>query len=109
VRAVIENREGKLKPGMFVYASIDARDEDRDDAAGLAVPVTAVTNVDGREVVFVQTAERTFELRPVELGEASRDWVGIRTGLSEGELVVVEGTFTLKSEILKEGLAEHDH
>jgi cobalt-zinc-cadmium efflux system membrane fusion protein len=109
VRAVIENREGKLKPGMFVYASIDARDEDRDDAAGLAVPVTAVANVEGREVVFVQTAERTFELRPVELGEASRDWVGIRTGLSEGELVVVEGTFTLKSEILKEGLAEHDH
>jgi hypothetical protein len=35
--------------------------------------------------------------------------VGIRTGLSEGELVAVEGTFTLKSEILKEGLAEHDH
>jgi len=108
-RAVIENPDGKLKPGMFVYASIVAGSEDGDVAMRLAIPVPAVAKVDGRDVVFVQTASRSFELRPVVLGEASQDWVEIRSGLTEDEVIAVEGVFTLKSEILKGGLEEHDH
>jgi cobalt-zinc-cadmium efflux system membrane fusion protein len=108
-RVVIENPDGKLKPGMFVYASIDAGNEDGHQATRLAIPVSAVAKVDGRDVVFVQTAGRTFELRPVVLGEATEDWVEIRSGLTEGEMIAVEGAFTLKSEILKGGLEEHDH
>jgi len=108
-RAVIANPDGKLKPGMFVYASIDAGDENGDDAPRLAIPVPAVATVDGRDVVFVQTDERTFALRPVVLGEVSRDWVEIRSGLAEGENIAVQGVFTLKSEVLKDGLAGHDH
>jgi len=108
-RAVIENPEGTLKPGMFVYASIETRREDGDRAQRLAVPVSAVANVDGRDVVFTQTADRTFELRPVVLGEASQEWVEIRSGLDEGEMIAVEGVFTLKSELLKGGLEGHDH
>ena len=36
-RAVIDNTDGKLKPGMFVYASIEVRneDDDRDEAPGV--------------------------------------------------------------------------
>lgn len=108
-RALIENPDGKLKPGMFVYASIDAKKESGAKAQRLAIPPSAVARVDGRDVVFVQTADRTFELRHVALGEASRDWVEVRFGLAEGEAIVVEGVFTLKSEILKGGLEEHDH
>ena len=108
-RAVIENPDGKLKPGMFVYASIDAGDEQGDDAPRLAIPVPAVATVDGRDVVFVQTDERTFDVRPVIIGEASRGWVEIRSGLAEGEIIAVQGVFTLKSEVLKGGLAGHDH
>jgi cobalt-zinc-cadmium efflux system membrane fusion protein len=107
-RAVIENQEGTLKPGMFVYAGIDTRDEEN-DAQHLAVPATALANVDGEDAVFVQTADRTFELRHVVVGEANQDWVEIRSGLVEGEMVAVEGAFTLKSEILKGGLEGHDH
>jgi cobalt-zinc-cadmium efflux system membrane fusion protein len=108
-RAVIENPDGKLKPGMFVYASIDAGDENGGDAPRLAIPVPAVATVDGRDVVFVQLDGRTFALRPVVLGEVSRDWVEIRSGLAEGEIIAVQGVFTLKSELLKDGLAGHDH
>jgi cobalt-zinc-cadmium efflux system membrane fusion protein len=108
-RAVIENRERELKPGMFVYASIEGRTEDGDVPRRLAVPVNAVASVERRDVVFVQTAERTFELRPVELGETSGDWVEIRSGLSAGESIAVAGVFTLKSEVLKGGLEEHHH
>jgi cobalt-zinc-cadmium efflux system membrane fusion protein len=108
-RAQIENPDGKLKPGMFVYATIDAASEHEDEERRLSIPISAVAEVDGREVVFVQTAERTFELRPVALGNASQDWVEIRAGLTEGETIAVEGVFTLKSEILKGGLEEHGH
>jgi cobalt-zinc-cadmium efflux system membrane fusion protein len=108
-RALIENPDRKLKPGMFVYASIDARNEGGDEATRLSIPVSAVAKVDGRDVVFVQTADRTFELQPVVLGTVSKDWVEIRSGLTEGQMIAVEGVFTLKSEILKDGLEEHGH
>ena len=108
-RAVIENPDGELKPGMFVYARIEARSEDGAGATRLAIPMSAVGRVDGRDGVFVQTGERMFEIRPVVLGEASRDWVEIRSGLTEGETIAVEGVFILKSELLKGGLEGHDH
>jgi cobalt-zinc-cadmium efflux system membrane fusion protein len=108
-RAVVENPDGKLKPGMFVYASIEEADEDGGETPRLAIPPSAVAKVDGRDVVFVQTAERTFEPRPVALGQATLDWVAVRSGLAEGETIAMEGVFILKSELLKGGLEEHDH
>jgi cobalt-zinc-cadmium efflux system membrane fusion protein len=107
-RAVIDNPQGELKPGMFVYASIEGR-ERGGDAPRLAVPAMAVAGLQGRDVVFVQTAERTFELRTVVLGETSGDWIEIRSGLTEGESIAISGVFTLKSEVLKGGLEEHHH
>ena len=108
-RAVIDNPDGELKPGMFVYASIEGRARGGLAPSSLAVPTAAAASVKGQDVVFVQSAERTFELRPVVLGEASGDWVEIRSGLTEGESIAVSGVFTLKSEALKGGLEEHHH
>jgi len=108
-RAVIDNPDGELKPGMFVYASVERRTENAAAPSRLAVPTTAVASVEGRDVVFVQAAARAFELRPVVLGESGGDWVEIRSGLTGGESIAVAGVFTLKSEVLKGGLEEHDH
>ena len=108
-RAAIDNPDGELKPGMFVYASIEARSEDAGGAPRLAVPMAAVASVEGRDVVFMQTAERAFEPRPVVLGEASGGWIVIRSGLNEGEAIAATGIFTLKSELLKGGLEGHSH
>ncbi len=108
-RAVIDNPDGELKPGMFVYASIEGRKDDDVAPSGLALPTSAVASVEGRDVVFVQSAERTFEIRAVVLGEASGGWVEIRSGLGEGDSIAVSGVFTLKSEVLKGGLEEHHH
>ena len=108
-RAVIDNPDGELKPGMFVYASIEGRRHEGVAPSRLAAPTTAVASIDGQDVVFVQSAERTFEIRPVVLGEASGDWVEIGSGLTEGESIAVSGVFTLKSEVLKGGLDEHHH
>jgi len=108
-RAVIDNPDGELKPGMFVYASVEGRTGKGAAASRLAVPTTAVAGVEGRDAVFVQSAERAFEVRPVVLGERGGDWVEIRSGLAEGESIAVTGVFTLKSEVLKGGLEEHHH
>ncbi len=108
-RAVIDNPDGELKPGMFVYASIEARTGDGTATPRLAVPKSATASVEGQGVVFVLSGERTFEVRPVVLGQASSDWIEVRSGLSEGESIAVSGVFTLKSELLKGGLEEHHH
>jgi len=108
-RAVIDNPEGELKPGMFVYASIEGQRAEGGATVSLAVPTTAVASVEGRDVVFVESAERTLEVRPVALGETSGDWIEIRSGLTEGESIAVSGVFALKSEVLKGGLEEHHH
>jgi len=108
-RAVIDNPDAELKPGMFVYATIEGHVEDSSTAAALAVPTRAVANVEGRDVVFVKVDEHSFEVRAVTLGSVSGEWVEVRSGLSEGEPVAVEGVFTLKSEVLKGGLEEHHH
>lgn len=108
-RAVIDNPEGELKPGMFVYAGIEGRADDPSAAASLALPAKAVASIEGRDVVFVRTAEREFEPRTVVLGRSGGEWVEIRSGLTEGESVAVAGVFTLKSELLKGGLDEHHH
>ena len=108
-RALIRNEDGKLKPGMFVYATVEAPGTDRAVTTVLSVPKAAIARLEGSDVVFVQTAERTFEVRHVALGQAGQEWVEVREGLDEGEAIAVQGVFTLKSEVLKGGLEEHHH
>ena len=108
-RAVIDNSEGKLKPGMFVYAEIAAT-ADADAAADVpAVPVSAVARIDDRDYVFVSDVEGAFERREVRLGRRWGDWSEVLGGVEVGERVAVAGAFALKSELLKGGLEGHDH
>ena len=108
-RAVIDNPAGELKPGMFVYASIDTRGADASATPVLAVPTAAVASLQGQTVVFVQVDERSFEAREVVLGETHAEWAEVSSGLVEGEPIAVSGVFTLKSELLKGGLEGHEH
>lgn len=108
-RAVIDNPELDLKPGMFVYATIETLADDGARQPILAVPVGAATDIDGTSVVFVEEGERTFEIRPVVLGEVAGEWVEVRAGLAEGESIAISGVFTLKSEVKKGGLEGHEH
>jgi cobalt-zinc-cadmium efflux system membrane fusion protein len=98
VRLVADNPQGKLKPGMFVAATIDlGHCED-----AVHVPAHAVLSDEGRHFVFVKLAEDLWTRRHVELGHRDRDMVEIRRGLADGELIVAGGGFMFKSEVLKE-------
>jgi len=103
-RVEIDNRTGKLKAGMFATATI-ASWEGGEEKTVLAIPATAVQRIEGKPVVFVQAGELSFARRWVTLGESFDQWVEVVSGVEEGEQVVSEESFTLKSELLKDTLA----
>jgi cobalt-zinc-cadmium efflux system membrane fusion protein len=94
VRVLFEadNREGRLRPGMFVDVAIGQGG--RKDV--LAVPVGAVVEEEGRAFVFVHTTPESFEPRPVVLGGRDGEWREVREGLKAGERVVVGGVAALR-------------
>jgi multidrug efflux pump subunit AcrA (membrane-fusion protein) len=105
-RVEIGSAGGRLKPGMFVEASIASAGERR----ALVVPETALQDDSGRSVVFVRTGERTFARREVRIGARSGGAVEILEGLAAGEIVVTSGSFLLKSELRKGSLEDgHGH
>jgi cobalt-zinc-cadmium efflux system membrane fusion protein len=102
LRAVADNAERALKPGMFVTVELPA-------AAGgsvLQVPLTAVQEHEGRSFVFVHVDRDSFERRDVRLGRHDAKATEILAGIAVGDRVVVNGGFALKSRMLAELLAE---
>jgi Cu(I)/Ag(I) efflux system membrane fusion protein len=72
----------------------------------IVVPASAVQQIDDTHVVFVPGAEGEFRARHVEAGRQSGDKIEILQGLAEGDKVVVGGSFSLKSEMLKSRMIE---
>lgn len=102
VRCVVPNADGALKLDMFVKVKLTSR-EQRD---ALVVPGAAVQQVDGRPVVFVRRSATTFERRDVQLGVAAGELIEVRGGLQAGEVVVGDGSFYLKTALLRERIGE---
>jgi len=64
----------------------------------LAVPVSAIINTGTRKLVYVETADNTYEPRNVKTGDADDDLVEIIAGLKRGDRVVTQGNFLLDSQ-----------
>lgn len=97
VRLTLDNSTGRLKPEMF--ATIRVSSEAAPDV--LVVPEAAVQNDQSSSFVFVQQEPGVFEARTIRLGDKNGTFAEVLEGLREGEAVVKEGAFTLKSELLK--------
>jgi Cu(I)/Ag(I) efflux system membrane fusion protein len=97
VRCEIANPRGELKTEMYV--SLVLRSPAGTPA--VVVPATAVQQTDGEHLVFVPEGEGQFRARRVEAGRQSGSRIEILQGVAEGEQIVVEGSFSLKSELLK--------
>lgn len=96
VRATLNNKEGILKPGMFVTSKIQMS-KNVDNTTLISVPASAVLWTGRRSLVYVKTNpnEPIFEMREVTLGSKNGDNYTIVDGLSNGEEVVTNGTFTV--------------
>ncbi|HXK20006.1 MAG TPA: efflux RND transporter periplasmic adaptor subunit [Polyangiaceae bacterium] len=104
-RVRLKNRAGLLRIGLFGTAEI-AVNSLNNDVARLVVPRSAVTEIADKPVVFVREPDGDFELHEVTLGRAAPGKVEILAGLRDGEPVVTDGVFTLKSMVLKGSFAE---
>jgi len=62
-----------------------------------------VQTIGERQVVFVPAPdeEGKFLPRPVEVGPSRGDRVTIRSGVQPGEIVVTEGSFFVRAEMLR--------
>lgn len=107
-RVRLSNRDDLLRLGLFgtAYASTS---EAHARAPTLVVPRSALTDVGGKRVVFVKQPDAHFEVHEVVLGASAAGKVEVLSGLRDGEQVVVEGVFTLKSAVLKRTFAEDEH
>lgn len=94
----LDNADGLLRPGMFARVAISEGSPQR----VLAVPASAVQEHNRENFVFVECGPGEFERRNVTTGIAADDWLAIEKGPAEGERVVVQGGFFLKSELLLE-------
>ncbi len=149
VRVAVDNRERRLKPGMYANAVVSVTLSDRgvitgDSLAGLhvcpmhptevthepgacavcgmdlvpadtlraerdqggvpplVIPRSAALVTGARAVVYVRASDHdahVFEGREVVLGPRAGDYYIVRSGLREGEHVVVRGAFRLDSEM----------
>ncbi|MEK7813336.1 MAG: efflux RND transporter periplasmic adaptor subunit [Candidatus Desantisbacteria bacterium] len=102
-RAVINNPSGMLRPGLFVTGNFAVRER----TVPIAVPLAAVQKNEGESIVFVQGKHSNeFMAQKVEIGLQDGKLVEIISGIQKDEKVVVKGSFSLLSELKKEGIAD---
>ena len=99
VRLEFPNPKGALHAGQLVTARIVA-DPKQATTEVLAVPRSAIEQVEGKTVVFVQNGEN-FERRNVCSGRRAVIASRSARGSIAGEVVAIDGAFLLKSELLR--------
>jgi YHS domain-containing protein/multidrug efflux pump subunit AcrA (membrane-fusion protein) len=128
VRVDVPNPELKLKPGMFVNATLKIplgsgeisyycpmHPEVVSDKPGtcekcggmslverppgvLAIPRSAVLDTGLRKIVYVEKEENLFVAREIKTGFVAEDYVQVLEGLMEGERVASAGAFLIDAE-----------
>jgi membrane fusion protein, copper/silver efflux system len=105
IRIKIPNNKSILKPGMMVYVML--KDPQRKT---ISLPLDAVLRSAGMSSVWVQTGSNRFRNKMVETGLESEGMIEIKSGLGEGEIVVVRGAYLLQSEyIFRKGANPMSH
>lgn len=96
-RAEVANPDGQLRPEMFAEVTLIT-----DGQSVLSVPRSAVQQVGSKTVVFLVRGPRRFDAREISVGQGSSEYLPVVKGLAEGDEVVTQGSYTLKSEYLRE-------
>jgi membrane fusion protein (multidrug efflux system) len=91
VRAELPNPNGTLRPGQFVRVHVMGASRTR----AITVPQEAVVQGQRGQSVWTVSKDNKAESRVIEVGEWSEgNWV-VRSGLREGDVVVVDGSLRL--------------
>lgn len=105
VRVEVDNPQLELKLNMFATVWVPTREV----VQALVVPDSAIQQVEGKECVFVRAGDGVFERRPITTGRTIDHQVEILEGVRSGEEVVAQGSFLLKSTLLRDQIGGHEH
>ena len=99
IRVSVPNPGNQLKPGMPAYVLLKGPQRKT-----LTLPADAVLRDGKGATVWIQTSEKNYKSIMVEIGLESDDRIEIKSGLREGDIVVITGAYLLQSEyIFKKG------
>jgi multidrug efflux system membrane fusion protein len=93
LRALFANTDDSLFPNLFVNIRllVDV------DHGATVIPTSAVQRGAPGTYVYLINADSTVAVRPIVLGTGSGDRVAVRSGLSPGDRVVIDGADKLRS------------
>ena len=96
VRVEISNTGAKLKPEMFATGVVKANLNEFKDK--MVIPRSAVLWTGKRSIVYVKQLDdegSNFKMREIELGPMLGNSYVVERGLTEGEEIVTDGTFSV--------------
>ncbi|HET8860647.1 efflux RND transporter periplasmic adaptor subunit [Marivirga sp.] len=99
-RVEVANKDGVLKPEMFVSGVVQAKQAA--DKENIVIPKSSVLWTGERSVIYVKE-DGAFKMREVTLGASLGDSYAIKEGLEIGEEIVSNGTFTLDAAVQLSG------
>ncbi len=88
----LQDPDNGFKIGEFVTVVANTPSEER----GLAVPASAIVELEGRPVVFIKDAAEQYSISYVKVGMEGARNVPILLGVEDGERVVVNAAYELK-------------
>ncbi len=88
----LDNPTGDFKIGEFVNIRAFAGQAVR----GITIPNAAISEINGKPVVFMKDSPEGFSIAYVETGNDNGKYTIIKKGIEEGERVVINGTYQLK-------------
>jgi len=99
-RVEVTNKEGLLKPEMFVSGVVEAQQNSNKEA--IVIPKSALLWTGKRSVIYIKE-NGNFKMREVTMGPALGESYIIKEGLEVGEEIVSNGTFTLDAAVQLSG------
>lgn len=95
LRVSIPNTGNQLKPGMPAYVILKGN-----TGNAMTLPIDAVLRDGKMAMVWVQTDKNTYKRKLVETGSESGDRIEIKSGIQNGDVVVISGAYLLNSEYI---------
>jgi membrane fusion protein (multidrug efflux system) len=90
IRALIDNRDGRLRPGMFMTVKLV-----RPEGQALMLPEQAIVPENEKHFVYV-VADGKAQKREIKIGRRRPGEVEVLQGLSAADGVVIDGTQNLR-------------
>lgn len=100
-----DNAEGRFRIGQVVDVFV----ETTRSVDAIAIPEQALVLIEGQPVAFVMLGGEQFQRRHLEIGIADRGRVEVKSGLEEGDRVVVRGARAIHLSALTPADAGHAH